>query len=103
MATVFFTISLLILLGALVYGFFCAPYRIVQERDNEEITRSMSNSIRGALRHLTDICDSITRGKGEKGDPPDSRFILLENIHDHIYKTIIENLKSVLPDENKDG
>lgn len=102
MATTFFVISISILLIALLFGFLVAPYRIVQERDNEQTIRRMSDGIHVSLSNLTNICDSITRGKGEKGNPPDSRFILLENIHDHIYKTIIENLKSILPKEDKD-
>jgi hypothetical protein len=98
-ATIFFAISILLLIGALVIGFFFAPYRIVQEKDDEAIIHRMSDAIRVSLGSLTNICDSITRGKGEKGNPPDSRFILLEDIHDHIYKTMIKNLESVLPKE----
>ena len=102
MAIAFFFGSALLLVLGFIIGVFTTPYYMSREDKAVEEARRMADGIHVSLSSLTDICDSITRGKGERGNPPDSRFNLLEDIHDHIYKTIIENLKSLLPKEDKD-
>lgn len=99
MATIFFALSILILIGALVVGFFVAPYRIVQERDREAIIRRMSDGIQRTLRELDGLCNAITRSKGEKDVPLKSHRDLLENTHDSIRDSVMKNLNSLLPKE----
>lgn len=101
MEIVFFLGSALLLAIGFIIGMFTTEYYMPREGGAIEISPRTSDRIRRFLSSLECICDSITRGKGERGDSPDRRFNLLEDIHDSIYKTIIKDLKSVLPEENK--
>ncbi len=108
-ALVVFLVSTALIVAAWIMGILISPYRLsVEEAERADMKLTiekqkleilhMSDVIEQSKSALIDICDSITRGKGEKGDPPDSRFILLENVHDSIYKTIVgKTLKSIPP------
>lgn len=113
-AFIVFLVSATLIVAAWIMGMLIAPYRLsVEESEKATMKASiekqksdilrMRDAIEQSKSALIDICDSITRGKGERGDPPDSRFILLENVHDSIYKTIVgKTLKSITPFEDKD-
>jgi hypothetical protein len=69
MATVFFAISIIILIGALVIGLFVAPYRIVQERDKEQEIRRLTEGIRGVIPEVINIRNQIDTYKGQPDKP----------------------------------
>ena len=85
----------------LAFGFVVGVFTIsCMSREDKAVEESekMATAIRAALAALDRICNSITRGKGKKEEVLESRFNLLEDVHDSIRKSVIKNLSKVLPD-----
>lgn len=74
--------SVILLALGFIVGVLTAPYYMSREDKAIEESEKMATAIRVALTELDRTCNSITRGKGKKEEILESRFNLLEDVHD---------------------